>query len=461
MALSGAALTPATAAPSETARVRAQAVSQTFNFTGASQSFMVPANAVVTITADGAGGADNSGTTCSSPGTGGTGARVVTTLPITTMATTYTINVGGTGGKGCNVGGGAGGAGGFNGGGSGGSSQRDFMNGPGGGGASSVSANSTLLVVAGGGGAAHGGSVSNQAGGGNGGTPDAGAGGDGASVGGSPGSGGDGGSTTTSTPGAGGAPGVAPPCVATAGGNGTGFSGATVGTGGAGGDNSGACGTFPGAGGGGGGGYFAGGGGGAAATTGAGADGGGGGGGSSFAIPTGTGTTYSTSPLGTANNNGEVTISYEVVTPPPSLTITKRHRGKFDQGKFDHGKSHRSKRAVFTITVGNDGQGPTDGTPVMVQDTLPPGLTALRLTGPGWSCVPSTLTCTRSDVLEPGRSYPPITLTVRVSCGAPARITNTATVTGGGDPATHTATSTIRRGEHCKPHRPYAMRFDS
>ncbi|MBR7838907.1 hypothetical protein KDL01_36910, partial [Actinospica durhamensis] len=65
---------------------------------------------MVTITADGAGGADDTGTSCSATGAGGAGAHVVTTLPQTTAATTFTINVGGTGGKGCN-GTGAGGAG--------------------------------------------------------------------------------------------------------------------------------------------------------------------------------------------------------------------------------------------------------------------------------------------------------------------------------------------------------------
>ncbi|GAA3016153.1 hypothetical protein GCM10010519_52780 [Streptomyces lactacystinicus] len=62
----------------------------TFGFTGAPQSLTIPAQAVVTITADGAGGADNTGTSCSVTGTGGTGARVVTTLPQTTAPTTVT-----------------------------------------------------------------------------------------------------------------------------------------------------------------------------------------------------------------------------------------------------------------------------------------------------------------------------------------------------------------------------------
>lgn len=145
--LSGMALLAATAPPVAAASVgavpvRAQTAdpSQTFTFTGAPQSLTVPAGAVVTITADGAGGADNTGTPCSVTGTGGTGARVVTTLPQTAAPTTFTVNVGGTGGKGCN-GTGTPGAGGFNGGAPGGSFPLSnfHLEGPGGGGASSIS----------------------------------------------------------------------------------------------------------------------------------------------------------------------------------------------------------------------------------------------------------------------------------------------------------------------------------
>ena len=58
---------------------------------------------MVTITADGAGGADDTGTSCSVTGTGGTGTKVVTTLPPATAATTFTIVVGGTGGTGAPI----------------------------------------------------------------------------------------------------------------------------------------------------------------------------------------------------------------------------------------------------------------------------------------------------------------------------------------------------------------------
>jgi hypothetical protein len=55
------------------------------------------------------------------------------------------------------------------------------------------------------------------------------------------------------------------------------------------------------------------------------------------------------------------------------------------------------------------------------------------MSGTGWSCTLSSLTCTRSDTLASGASYPAITLTVNVSNSAPASVTNTATVSGGGE----------------------------
>ncbi|MET8630533.1 hypothetical protein ABZW30_43700 [Kitasatospora sp. NPDC004669] len=133
---------------------------------------------------------------------------------------------------------------------------------------------------------------------------------------------------------------------------------------------------------------------------------------------------------------------------PPSLTLSKTHTGNFTQGQ--HG--------TYTITVGNNGNAPTDGTTVTMHDTLPPGLTAADINGPGWTCDLSAVTCTRSDALSAGQSYPDITLTVGVSCRTRHEVSNTATVTGGGDPTTHTATdpTTIQHdergehGEHCE-----------
>ena len=55
----------------------------------------------------------------------------------------------------------------------------------------------------------------------------------------------------------------------------------------------------------------------------------------------------------------------------------------------------------------------------------------------------ATLTCTRSDVLAPSASYPPITLTVNVAANAPANVVNTATVSGGGETNVGNNTSTV------------------
>src|SRR5688572_6067488 len=107
--------------------------------------------------------------------------------------------------------------------------------------------------------------------------------------------------------------------------------------------------------------------------------------------------------------------------PPPDMTITKSHSGNFTQGQVG---------ATYSITATNSGPGVTSGM-VTVTDTLPPGLTATGISGSGWSCVLGTLTCTRSDVLSGGSSYPPITLTVNVANNAAASITNTANVSGG------------------------------
>jgi hypothetical protein len=80
----------------------------------------------------------------------------------------------------------------------------------------------------------------------------------------------------------------------------------------------------------------------------------------------------------------------------------------------------------------NGGGGPTSGT-VTVVDTLPSGLTAAAMSGTGWSCNVNTVTCTRADALPAGGSYPPITLTVNVAAFASSTVTNTATISGGGE----------------------------
>lgn len=107
------------------------------------------------------------------------------------------------------------------------------------------------------------------------------------------------------------------------------------------------------------------------------------------------------------------------------LTLIKSHTGDFYQAQVG---------AQYTITVRNVGSTSSSGV-VTVSDVIPSGMTATNITGPGWNCNQSTLSCTRSDALAPAGQYPPLTLTVNLAENAPAALANTATVSGGGDNA--------------------------
>ncbi|MGW6093221.1 Ig-like domain-containing protein [Streptomyces sp. NPDC055157] len=386
-------LPPAVAAPA------AAPVTKTFAVTGASEEYTVPAGAVVTITADGAGGSDSAVSAICSAITpsvvGGTGARVVTTLPVTTAATTYIVSVGGTGRKGCPGAGGL--TGGVRSGGDGGDGQL-VVGGSGGGGASSVSAAAALLVVAGGGGGSGGWGGGN---GGNGGLPDATAGAPGEGDG--PGLGGGGGSTSAG--GAGGTGGSTGQCSGGPGGSGGTRSGAMVGVGGTGG--SGGCGDPGGGGGGGGGGYFAGGGGGGGSgrPLSSSSYGGGGGGGSSFATPSGSGTSFIASPIGMAHSDGRIRISYTLVdtTPPAAPVIITPGEG--------------STLGDSTPAFAGTGEA---GSKVTVTDAGGTVCTATVDTAGKWSCTPGTalaegehtITSTATDEAGNTSQGQPITIVI-------------------------------------------------
>jgi len=250
--------------------------SQTFTFTGAVQTFTVPAG-VTSVTVDTYGAEGGLGVNAGADAAG-LGGRVVATITVT-PGETLDVYVGGQGGAGAPGAAGAGGAGGFNGGASGGNGGANGVAGGGGGGASDVRRGGTRLVVAGGGG---GGGNNNQGGfGGAGGGPTGGNGGTSSE----PAGGGSGGTQVAG--GAGGTGGPGPDGTA-----------GSLANGGAGAVDA----VFDG-GGGGGGGYY-GGGGGEASTSGApGFGGGGGGGGSSF--PAG-----ATHNQGVRNGNGQVIISW-------------------------------------------------------------------------------------------------------------------------------------------------------
>ena len=87
---------------------------------------------------------------------------------------------------------------------------------------------------------------------------------------------------------------------------------------------------------------------------------------------------------------------------------------------------------VYSLVVSDDAAaGPTIGT-VKVTETVPDSFTLVSMSGTGWTCAGNV--CTRSDILLPGASYPPIAVTVDIAADAPTLVTNRASVSGGGSP---------------------------
>jgi peptidoglycan/xylan/chitin deacetylase (PgdA/CDA1 family) len=127
--------------------------------------------------------------------------------------------------------------------------------------------------------------------------------------------------------------------------------------------------------------------------------------------------------------------------PQPWIRIPSplQLRASHTPDTFSHNQS-----GTLTLTVRNVSRRATDGSPVTVTNDLPAGLVARSASGPGWSCTGTT--CTRTDVLAPQRSYPPITIVVDVAGAAPPTVTNAPTLTAHGDTWTDETTDRIRVG---------------
>jgi hypothetical protein len=92
------------------------------------------------------------------------------------------------------------------------------------------------------------------------------------------------------------------------------------------------------------------------------------------------------------------------------------------------------------MTVSNTaGAGPTSGL-VTVTETAPSGLSLVSMAGKGWTCAANT--CTRSDALAAGSSYPAITVTVNVAANATSSQVNAVSVSGGGSGSANTTDPT-------------------
>jgi uncharacterized repeat protein (TIGR01451 family) len=109
----------------------------------------------------------------------------------------------------------------------------------------------------------------------------------------------------------------------------------------------------------------------------------------------------------------------------PDMTLGKSHVGNFTRGLS----------ASYTIPVSNVSPYGASSGVVVMNDTLPLGITPTGAAGTGWACSVSgqTVSCTRSDALTALGTYPSITLSAIVSQSAPATLTNIATVAGGSE----------------------------
>jgi trimeric autotransporter adhesin len=142
----------------------------------------------------------------------------------------------------------------------------------------------------------------------------------------------------------------------------------------------------------------------------------------------------------TAAGNGTATVTVDgfsvstgfTVIAPTDLTVTSTHSGNFKAG---------DSADTYTLTATNSGGTSTSGT-VTVVDTLPSGFTATAMSGTNWSCTVGTLTCTSTQAVAGGSSFPVITLTVSVSSANAGTYTNSVHVGGGGEVNTGNDTGT-------------------
>ncbi len=121
-----------------------------------------------------------------------------------------------------------------------------------------------------------------------------------------------------------------------------------------------------------------------------------------------------------SNTGNNSAADSTVILVPPDLTVALSHAGNFSQGQTG---------VTFTATVTNSGSGDKlAGASVSLVDTAPAGLTITAMSGTGWTCT-APPTCTRSDPLTAGSSYPPITITASVATNATSPLINSVNVT--------------------------------
>jgi uncharacterized repeat protein (TIGR01451 family) len=138
--------------------------------------------------------------------------------------------------------------------------------------------------------------------------------------------------------------------------------------------------------------------------------------------------------VATVSGGGEANAGNNSASDPTTvvaaidLTINKTHTGNFTLGV----------NGTYTLMVSNTGGTATTGT-ITVTDVLPTGLGFVSGgNANGWStctAAAQTVTCTRTTAVAAGGVSPNLSLVVTVAEAAFPSVTNTASVSGGGEPA--------------------------
>jgi uncharacterized repeat protein (TIGR01451 family) len=152
--------------------------------------------------------------------------------------------------------------------------------------------------------------------------------------------------------------------------------------------------------------------------------------------------TATSSRISAVNLTGSNTVSAEnnfaeIPGAAPDLAIAKTHAPtSFAQG---------GATGYYNIVPSNIGTVPTSGT-ITVVDAVPAGMTPTTASGSGWTCgiAGQVVTCNSTTPIAASSTGNPITLNVSVGLGLSGQVlTNTATISGGGEPAGFTGNNSV------------------
>ena len=132
--------------------------------------------------------------------------------------------------------------------------------------------------------------------------------------------------------------------------------------------------------------------------------------------------TFTVSGGGDGNTLNNTNTMVSSVLPGPDLAVSKTTNSTYQQG--GSGK--------FLVTVSNVGGTSTAGT-VTVTEQPPAGMSITAMSGTGWTFNPTNTSVSRSDALAASNGYPPISIEVLIASNTTASLTNTVSVSGGGD----------------------------